>query len=63
MAGLRQIAGVSCECMNVVYDALRLLAPAELRLMWLAANPHQPAGALLRHQISFVVERKIQKIW
>lgn len=60
---LRAAAGVSEACMNVLYDALRQLDAERLKELWLAADPYEPMGALLRHQIAYTVEKKLKGAW
>lgn len=63
MQPLRERAGVSEDCMNRVYDTLRELDIEHLKRMWLMADPDEPMGALLRHQINVTIERKLSGRW
>lgn len=60
---LREWAQVSGATMNEVYGTLREMSPPDLLEMWLAADPSTPFGALLRHQISLTVERRLSGRW
>lgn len=60
---LRERAGVSEECMDRTYEMLRVLDVEHLKRMWLCADPWEPNGALLRHQINVTIERKLSSTW
>lgn len=61
--GLRHAAGVSEECMERVYATLRELDIDHLKRMWIEASDMSPQSLLLRHQIAFVIERKLSGRW
>lgn len=60
-----ETAGVrpSGEAMNLVYAGLTRLPFTALRSLFLAADPYDPAGAMLRHQILFTVGRLASGRW
>jgi hypothetical protein len=61
--GIRQMAGVSGAAMNAAYRLLRAMTTEELGAAWRAADPHDPAGALLRWQIGVTLERRADGRW
>ena len=53
----------SGEAMNAVYDALKLLPNDVLSELWRECDPYTLAGLFLRHQLSYVLEKRSQGLW
>lgn len=62
--GIREAAGVSSVQMEACYQViLRPLEIEHLCRMWAEADPWEPMGALIRWQIAFTIEKKLNGVW